>query len=212
MAFFPLFVDLEGKKCVVVGGGAVALRKIEILLQFEANPVIIAPEINSFIEELERQGKISIIKKEYSRQDIDGAFLVIAATSEQEVNEKVFRDAKHCNIPVNVVDDPEKCTFIFPSVVKRGDLVMGISTSGKYPALSKKIRKTIEALYPDEYSGILSLLAEFRDKVRKNIANRAQRERILRCVIDELYYLDVITYEALSDIIGRYEEEICGGR
>ena len=205
MAVFPLFVQLRGKKCVVVGGGEVALRKIETLLQFEANPVIIAPEMNSSIEELGRQGKISILKKEYSRQDIDGTFLVIAATSEREVNENVFWDAQKSNIPVNVVDDPEKCTFIFPSVVKRGELVIGISTSGKYPALSKKVRKTIEELFPDEYSGILNLLADFRDKVRKGVVNREQRERILRCVIDELYCRDTITYEALSSIIERYE-------
>ena len=212
MAVFPLFVELRGKKCVVVGGGEVALRKLEILLQFGANPVIVAPEMNSSIKELGRQGKISITKKEYSRQDIDGAFLVIAAASEREVNENVFRDAQQSNIPVNVADDPGKCTFIFPSVVKRGDLVIGISTSGKYPALSKKIRKTIEEVFPDEYSGILNLLADFRHKVRKGVANREQRERILRCVIDELYCRDTITYAALSSIIEKYEAELFGGR
>jgi len=212
MAVFPLFVELKEKKCVVVGGGGVALRKLEILLQFGANPIIVAPEMSSSIEELGCQGKISITKKEYSRQYIDGAFLVIAAASEREVNENVFRDAQQSNIPVNVADDPGKCTFIFPSVVKRGDLVIGISTSGKYPALSKKIRKTIEEVFPDEYSGILNLLADFRYKVRKGVANREQRERILRCVIDELYCRDTITFAALSSIIEKYEVELFGGR
>lgn len=207
-AVFPLYVELKEKKCVVIGGGNIAFRKIEILLQFEAAPVVIAPETGNRVEELERQGKISILKKEYCREDIDGAFLVIAATSDSEVNRKVSEDARKCNIPVNVVDDPDKCTFIFPSIVKRGDMVIGISTSGKYPALSKKIRKKIENVIPGEYSGILDLLAELRLKVQKGVPDRERRELILKTVIDEFFCSDIMTYEALSTIIKRYESEL----
>lgn len=208
MAVFPLFVDLRGKKCIVVGGGKVASRKVEILLKFEANLSVIAPEVNSLIKVLEDQGKINVLRKEYSGQDIDDAFLVVAATSSCEVNGSIFRDAKKRNIPVNTVDDPEKCTFIFPSVVKRGDLTIGISTSGAYPALSKKIRKIVEEVYTEEYSEILSLLADFRLRIRKSCLNQCQREKLLRQVVDEFYDRGIISCTALRSILTKHETEL----
>lgn len=212
MAVFPLFVDLRGKTCIVVGGGEVASRKVEILLRFEANLSIIAPEVSSLIMELGNQGKINILRKEYSEQDIDGAFLVVAATSSPEVNESIFKDAKKRNIPLNIVDDPEKCTFIFPSVIKRGDLTIGISTSGTYPALSKKIRKITEEVFTEEYSEILSLLADFRFRVRKSHLSHCQREKLLKQVLDEFYDKGIISHEALSNILEKYERELQDGR
>lgn len=211
MAVFPLFVDMRGKTCIVVGGGEVAFRKVEILLRFEADLIIIAPEVSSSIKELENQGKINILRKEYSEQDIDGAFLIIAATSSSKVNESVFRDARERNIPVNIADDPEKCTFIFPSVIKRGDLTIGVSTSGTYPALSKKIRKIAEEVFTEEYSAILSLLADFRLRVRKSQLNQFQREKVLKQVVDEFYDNGIISHQALSSILKKYERELEDG-
>lgn len=211
MAVFPLFVDLREKTCIVVGGGEVASRKVEILLRFEANLIIIAPEVCSSIIELGDQRKINILRKEYNEQDIDGAFLVVAATSSSEVNESVFRDAKKRNIPVNVVDDPEKCSFIFPSVIKRGDLSIGISTSGTYPALSKKIRKITEEIFTEEYSEILQLFSEFRLQVRKSHLDQCQRKKILRQVVDEFYNNGTISSEALRYILEGYEKNLSEG-
>ncbi|NJD03540.1 MAG: bifunctional precorrin-2 dehydrogenase/sirohydrochlorin ferrochelatase [Ruminiclostridium sp.] len=204
MAVFPLFVDLGGKTCIVVGGGEVASRKVEILLRFDADLSIIAPEVSSSILSLEIQDKIKIFRKKYSEHDIDEAFLVVAATSDPEVNENVFRDAKKRNIPVNVVDDPEKCTFIFPSVVNRGDLTIGISTSGIYPVLSKKIRKITEEAFSEEYGGILRLLADFRVKVRKSHIDQPEKEKLLKQVIDEFYDNGVISHEALKAILDKH--------
>lgn len=212
MAVFPLFVDMRGKTCIVVGGGEVAFRKVEVLLRFEADLIIIAPEVSSSINELENQGKINILRKEYSEQDIDGAFLIIAATSSSRVNESVFRDARKRNIPVNIVDDPEKCTFFFPSVIKRGDLTIGISTSGTYPALSKKIRKIAEEVFTEEYSAILNLLADFRLRVRKSHLNQSQRGKVLKQVVDEFYDNGIISHQALSSILKKYERELKDGR
>jgi precorrin-2 dehydrogenase / sirohydrochlorin ferrochelatase len=208
MAVFPLFVDLKGKRCIVVGGGEIAARKVDILLQFEADLIIVAPEVNNFIKELEDQGKINIIRKEYFEQVIDNAFLIIAATSSPEVNESIFRDAEKRNIPVNIVDDPEKCTFIFPSIVKRGDLTIGISTSGTYPALSKKIRKIVEEVFTEDYSEILKLLSDFRIKVRKSSLKQEQREKILKQVIEEFYHKGDISYQVLRNILAKYEIEL----
>lgn len=211
MAVFPLFVDLREKTCIVVGGGEVASRKVEILLRFEANLIIITPEVCSSIIELGDQRKINILRKEYNEQDIDGAFLVVAATSSSEVNESVFRDAKKRNIPVNVVDDPEKCSFIFPSVIKRGDLSIGISTSGTYPALSKKIRKIAEEIFTEEYSEILQLFSEFRLQVRKSHLDQCQRKKVLKQVVDEFYDKGIISSEALSNILEKYEKNLSEG-
>lgn len=208
MSAFPLFVDLERKKCIVVGGGEVASRKVEILLRFHAQLYIIAPEVSSSIEELGQQGKISISKKCFSPQDMEGAFLAIAATSSAEVNESVFREAQKRNIPVNVVDDPGKCTFLFPSVIQRGDLTIGISTAGTYPALTKKIRKIAEEVFTEEYSEILCLLGDFRAKVRKSPLHQRQRGKLLAQVVDEFYDEGIITHTALARILKKYEEEL----
>lgn len=212
MAVFPLFVNLKGKTCIVVGGGELAARKVEILLRFEANLRIIAPEVSSSIKALENQDNVSILRKEYFEHDIDDAFLAVAATSSPEVNERVFRDAKKRNIPVNVVDNLEKCTFIFPSVIKRGDLTIGISTSGGYPALSKKIRKITEEVFTEEYARILSMLADFRIRVRKSHLSHCQRERLLKQVVDEFYNKGIISNEALKGILLEYERELQDGR
>ncbi len=201
MAVFPLFVDLKGKRCIVIGGGEVASRKVEILLRFEAQLIIIAPEISSYILKLEEQGKATVIRREYHEQDLEMASLVIAATSSKAVNERVYRDAASRNIPVNIVDAPELCTFIFPSVVKRGALTIGISTSGEYPALSKKIRKITEDIFHEGYSEILELLSEYRNTVRDSRLSKPEMEKELGLVLEEFYSRGDITPKALKKIL-----------
>lgn len=205
MGVFPLFVDLKDKPCVVVGGGGIASRKIDILLRFEAALTVIAPEINGEVQELGNQGRIKIIEKEYSEQYINNAFLVVAATSSAGINEKVYMDARARNIQVNTVDDPDKCTFFFPSVVKRGDLTVGISTSGNYPALSKKVRKITEEIITEEYTEILKLLGDFRGRIKKGSLSQQDREKILKQVVNEFYDQGEISHQALRALIDKYE-------
>ncbi len=205
MAMFPMYVDLKGKQCLIVGGGEVAYRKAEILLRFDADITIVAPELCSSIIELNEQEKIIIHRRTYTENDIRGAYLVVAATSSTEVNELVYNDAVKNNIPVNVVDDPEKCKFIFPSVVKRGPLTIGISTSGAYPALSKKIRKISEEIFPETYSEIVEMLADFRSRVRKNSLTQPEKEKELRNVLEEFYSKGDITPHALRTILHQHE-------
>lgn len=201
MAVFPMFTDLKGKHCVIVGGGQVACRKIEILQRFEAEITVVALEISSSVEELAGTGDVRIFRIPYAEQFIDNAFLVIAATSDEGVNERVYRDAVKRNIPVNVADDPQKCTFLFPSVIKRGALTIGISTSGVYPALSRRIRKITEDIFTEEYSEIVELLADFRLKVRKSSLERAEREKLLGKVLEDFYREGIITGQALRNIL-----------
>ncbi len=208
MAMFPMYVDLKGKRCLIVGGGAIAYRKAEILLRFEADIIIIAPEACSSLVELEKQDKLKIIRSTYTKNDINEVYLVVAATSSMETNEQVYEDAVNMNIPVNVVDDPEKCTFIFPSIVKRGPLTIGISTSGVYPALSKKIRKITEEIFPEDYSEIVEMLAGFRSRVRKSCLTQPEKEHELRNVLEEFYSKGEITPRALNGVLQRHEEKI----
>ena len=205
---FPLFVNLKNKSCVVIGGGEVASRKVEVLLRYTADLTVIAPEINHTLIDLEINKKIKLIKREYNEGDIDAATLIVAATSSPMVNERVYRAAVQRNIPVNVVDNPDMCTFFFPSVIKRGALSIGISTSGAYPALAKKIRKVLDKFFTEDYSDIVSLLADFRLKVRQSKLTLNEKEKILAQVLDEFYYKGNINPQALIDILENYESEL----
>ncbi|QNU65258.1 bifunctional precorrin-2 dehydrogenase/sirohydrochlorin ferrochelatase [Ruminiclostridium herbifermentans] len=203
-----MFINLNNKKCVVIGGGEVASRKVEVLLRYKADLTVIAPEFNPTLIDLEINKKIKLIKREYSEGDIDTAALIVAATSSPMVNERVYRDAVKSNIPVNVVDNPYKCTFFFPSVVNRGDLTIGISTSGKYPALAKKIRKVTEKYITEDYSEIVSLLADFRLWVSHSNLSKKEREKILAQVLDEFYDKGNIKPQALLDILLNYKSKL----
>lgn len=212
MAVFPMFVDLREKKCIIVGGGEIASRKAEILLKFEPKLTIIAPEINDRLKELFHQDKLDILIKEYSERDMEGACLAVAATSSPEVNARVYQDAIDRNVPVNVVDDPQKCTFLFPSVVLRGDLSIGISTSGNYPALSKKIRKIAENVFTEEYTEILKLLSAYRIKLRASSLDQKEREKRLVQVLEELYDNREITAQAIRNILDEHGNKSAGGK
>jgi precorrin-2 dehydrogenase/sirohydrochlorin ferrochelatase len=187
MAVFPLFIDLSGKKCVVVGGGNVAERKIETLLRFNSRVIVISPETSKRINELDMEGRVSVIKDVYTKEYLDGAFLVIAATSDRVLNDRIHYDCTERNIFVNVADNPEKCTFVFPSVVKRGNLVIGISTSGGYPLLSKKVREEIEQILPQNFQDIVEALEEIREKALEKIDDPERRKEFLKSVLDRLW-------------------------
>ncbi len=204
MAVFPMCVDLKDKECLVVGGGEVAYGKIRLLLRFEASITVVAPEICPCVSGLLNESNIKYIKDSYSTKMLEGVFLVVAATSSRSVNEAVFREADERKLPVNVVDAPELCTFIFPSVIKRGALTIGISTSGAYPALSKRLRVMAEELFTEEYSQLVELLAEYRSRIRRSSLTGAEKEKLLNIVLDDFYSAGNITPEALKSILQMY--------
>ena len=144
--YFPMFVDLSRQKAVVVGAGKIAARRAAALVQFCPDVTVIAPEISPGIERLEQEQKVKVLRKEYRREDIFGADLVIAATSRPEVNDDIYAACKTLGIRVNVCSDRSKCDFYFPATVVRDDVVIGIGSSGKDPKISKQIREKIEAL------------------------------------------------------------------
>ncbi|HEX9059945.1 MAG TPA: bifunctional precorrin-2 dehydrogenase/sirohydrochlorin ferrochelatase [Clostridia bacterium] len=207
MALFPLFVDIEGKKCVVVGGGSVAERRICVLLDFGARITVVSPEISPSIKELKWKDKLVIIKKRYSSEDIEDAFLAIAATNQPDINEQVAIDGARMGIPVNIADNREKCSFMFPAVVRRGEIVVGISTSGGFPALSGRIRRKIEDTFPQYYGDMLEVLKEARDRA-ENISDTAARKELLKNIMDEvLFYENAVTMDQLKKRINKIFEE-----
>jgi precorrin-2 dehydrogenase/sirohydrochlorin ferrochelatase len=210
MAAFPLFINLKGKRCVIIGGGIVAERKIKVLLGFEPELVVISPTATEAIKQLQSQGVITYITDIYQPKYLDNAHLVIAATSENQLNETIYSEAVRRQLMINVVDDPEKCTFIFPSIIKRDDLVIGISTSGCFPALSKNIRERIEQVVPPICDNILYILKTCRKRAGMEITNAEQRSEMLNQIAAALVSGAVSTSDELQQLIdNKFREFTC---
>jgi siroheme synthase-like protein len=193
MSLFPMFVKLEGRRVVVVGGGEIAAGKIDGLLQAGAKVVVVSPAISSQLAVLVHESKIEWREKEFASEDLDGVFLVIAATSVPSVNESVYRAAEARGQLCNAVDDIENCHFYYGSVVQRGDLQIAISTNGKSPALAQRLRKELEEQFGPEYVDWLAWLGAAREALRAtgypqeqnkevlhNLASRESFERFLK--------------------------------
>ncbi len=184
MKFYPAYLDLRDRPCLVVGGGTVAERKALSLLEAGADVTIVSPDLTSKLQELSRTGKISHRRKTYDDHDISGAFIVIAATGIPEVNAGVARACKSRHILVNVAAPPEESSFIVPSIVERGELLMAVSTSGASPALSKKIRQELEARYGPEFELFLRAFAPIRKRILDEVADEQQRRKIFQAIVD----------------------------
>jgi precorrin-2 dehydrogenase / sirohydrochlorin ferrochelatase len=162
-ALFPMFLKLDHCKCVVVGAGSIAAQKLEGLLDSGADVRIIAPEANEKIQELARSGRVAWTQTEFQAGHLAGALLVIAATGNPAVNEQVYRAAQERGVLCNSVDEPERCDFFYPAVVRRGDLQIAISTAGKSPALAQRIRKELEEQFDSSYVSWLNWLGAVRE-------------------------------------------------
>ena len=168
MKYYPIFLDIRDKKCVIVGGGEVAARKAERLLDCGAKVFVISPQLTPALAALKEKDIICHIAAEYTGDLIHGAALVIGATDDEKTNAAISFDARNKGIPVNIVDDPQKCDFILPALVQRGDLAMAIGTAGKSPALARHLREELEAKYGEEYKILLDILGKLRVKMVKN--------------------------------------------
>jgi len=165
MRYYPIFLDIKDKPCVVIGGGNVAERKVISLLDAGARVVVISPVLTPALKKLAREKTINYCPKSYEEGDLKGFFLAYSATDNSSVNRKVFNEAKREGILLNVVDVPKLCNFIVPSVVDRGDLLIAISTSGKSPAMAKKIRQRLEKEFGREYAIFLNIMGKVRAKL-----------------------------------------------
>ena len=166
MSLFPLFLKLTGRPCLVIGGGQLAESKIESLRAAEARVTVIAPDVSPAIAELADSGEIVWLERPYAPGDIaDGTFLVVTATNRPEVNRAVYLEATSKSILCNAVDDPPYCDFYFPSIVRRGDLQIAISTAGQSPALAQRLRKELNDALPLDLGPWLAELGNLRREV-----------------------------------------------
>lgn len=176
---FPIFLKLEGRRCLVVGAGAVADGKIRSLLRAGAVVQVVAPEANSRVQEWALDGTIEWIARGFEPNDLEGVFLVIAATSSPEVNAQIFFQAGTKNVLCNSVDDPEHCDFYYPAVVNRGDLQIAISTNGRSPALAQRLRQELEEQFGPEYEPWLKELGAARDELTAKKVDLEPRRKLL---------------------------------
>ncbi|HLC18799.1 MAG TPA: bifunctional precorrin-2 dehydrogenase/sirohydrochlorin ferrochelatase [Thermodesulfobacteriota bacterium] len=183
MRYYPLFLDIRDKDCVVIGGGEVAERKVLGLLGAGARVTVISPRVTKGLKKLADKKEIGHKKKGYKKGDLEGAFLAISASNSREVNATVHEEAVERKIPVNVVDDPVRCTFILPSVVDRGSLVIAVSTSGKSPALARRLREDLEKSLGAEYGAFADLLGAVRNKLLKNNVKGVKKERVINALV-----------------------------
>jgi len=184
MAYLPIFLDIEGKPCVVIGGGTVAERKIASLLDSGAVVTVVSPDVTAGINELCRSAKITLHRRPYHDGDLKGRFIAYSATNSRGVNRAVREESEREGVLLNVVDAPGLCDFITPAVVNRGALIVAVSTSGKSPAVAGEIRGRLEALFGEEYAPFLELVGAIRTKLLKKGGDSATFNWIYRGVMD----------------------------
>jgi precorrin-2 dehydrogenase/sirohydrochlorin ferrochelatase len=167
MPYYPVMLHVQGKRCVVVGGGEVALRKVTALMEHDAHVEIISPELCSELSQLAAAGAIKATLRDYESGDLQGAFVAVAATADGTTNRQVAEEAMKRGVLVNVVDTPELCSFIIPSCLRRGAVTIAVSTGGKSPALARKIRTELEPSFGHEYGPLASMVEEVRSELRQ---------------------------------------------
>jgi precorrin-2 dehydrogenase/sirohydrochlorin ferrochelatase len=185
MRYYPVHLDIKNRNCLVVGGGSVGTRKVTTLLACGAKVAVVSPQANEELQKLARAGSITLKERRFRAADLDHMFLVIGATDDETLNRQISKDAENRNILCNIADRPAVCNFILPSIVHRGDLVITISTSGKSPALAKKLRKTLEDQFGDEYAHFLTLMGNIRKKLLRQSHKPEAHKHLFNELIDK---------------------------
>lgn len=190
MAYFPINVDIRNRPCIVIGGGRVALRKATGLLSCEGTVTVISPEVVPGLQTLADQGSLTLIQRGYQPGDLKNAFLVIAATDNEAVQEAVHAEASAHNILLNVADVPKWCNFILPATIRQGDLAVSISTHGQSPALAKRLRQELAQQFGPEYDLILQLMGGLRPIV---LAMGMEHEKN-KVIFEQLLHPDMLLW------------------
>ena len=179
MPLFPIFVKLEGRSCLVVGGGKIAAAKAAGLLRSAARVVVVAPEATAWIQSKARAGELTWHRRQFTAADVADAFLAVAATDSNAVNRDVFCACAAHRVLCNVVDDPQRCDFFYPSVVRRGPLQIAISTGGKSPALARRLRFELEKQFGPEYAGWIEYLGRARARVLQQDLSPTEKRKLV---------------------------------
>ena len=184
MAYFPFFVDIEKQKCLIAGGGMVALRKVEVLLPYGPAITVVSPEFAPELKELAEQSGVLLKERDFYMEDLKEADFVVAATDDPALNRQISVCCRKNRIPVNVVDVKEECSFIFPSIVREDDVVIGISSGGKSPTVTQDLKQKIRGVIPEGYGRLVRQLGEYRDFVKIRVPDLSQRTVIFKRMVD----------------------------
>lgn len=194
--YYPILINLENKKCKVIGGGKVAERKVKTLLEHGANVEIISPYATDLLLSYFQEGKIILQKRQYRYGDLNNCDLVFAATDDEAVNKMCLKESTEKKLLFNIIDNPEECSFTTPSCLRRGHLSISISTDGKSPTLAKKIKEDLEEQFTEEYSEYIEILGRLRDKVKNEVQDINLRKEIL----NQLVYSDILQRYMIKEI------------
>ena len=185
--YYPVYLNLAGKRCVILGGGAIAQGKLAALRDAGADITVISPQSTDGIQRAAQRGHITLLQREYEPGDLDGAFIAVAATNVWHVNRQIYEEAEERGVLLNVVDDPDQCTFIAPSIVKRDPITLAISTGGASPALARKMRETLSDARVLQWADLADVLSQARRVIKEK-----------RTVIDPTRWQCVITEDLLE--------------
>jgi precorrin-2 dehydrogenase/sirohydrochlorin ferrochelatase len=195
-SYYPVSLNISGRKCVVVGGGQVAWRKATGLLECGAIVEVISPDLCPELDKLVETGKINALRRNYRAGDLQGAWVVIAATDDNKINQEIFTEARASGILVNVVDNADSSDFIVPSCLRRGKITIAVSTAGSSPALARKIRTSLEKDFGEEYA----LLAELVEEVRQEMKHRGTK-------VNSEGWQQALDVDLMIDLIKKGEKE-----
>ncbi len=194
--FYPIFLRIKKRPVLVIGGGRVAERKINLLLEFEAEIFLVSKELTKRLKELVDRGEVKYLGRDFSVDYLDNKLLVIVATDNPLFNKYVAQEAEKKGILINVVDQPADCSFIVPSILKKGDLIIAISTSGKSPFLAKKIREELESKFGSEYRIFLEIFSAIRSILIESGKNQKKE------ILERLYNSDMLNKIKERDVEG----------
>lgn len=165
MRYYPVYLDIKERRCLVVGGGRVGTRKVRTLLRCGAKVTVISPEVTDQLAALAEQDCIDLVQRDYRSEDLDRVFLVIGATDDQAFNRRIHRDAEAAQKLCNIADQPALCNFVLPSIIQQGDLSIAISTAGKSPAFAKHLRRRLQDQFGPEYGDMIDLMGNIRSRL-----------------------------------------------
>ncbi len=175
MDFLPIFINIRNRKCLVIGGGKVAAGKIALLSRAGARITVIAPKLDTELQGLLRQGIIVHRAEIFTPAHLEDATLVFAATNDRLVNQQISKAAEKLRIPINVVDNPDLCSFIMPSIIDRSPILVAVSSSGKSPVLARLLRARLETMIPEAYGRLATYAANFREQVKQHFSHPDKR-------------------------------------
>lgn len=196
--YYPIYLDIENRNVLIIGGGNVCARKAETMMKYGARVTIVSPECTDEIEQWASQNVLSIRRKKYAENDLDGASMVIASTDDPCINARVARDCRRRKIPVNVVDVTHLCEFIVPAIVESGSIQIAISTGGKSPALARTLKEDLQKFVGPEYDTVNRILGTLRAAAKKTLPTDVDRKR----------FFDAIIAQGIIDMLreGRHRE------